>query len=86
MPDDSTAGPPSSDYWKTPRQPRLIGDLNDTHGHSVAISVDRGDVIIRRGGQDIRLDAYDRDTFMRIYMEAERQAEAWTAAAEVSDG
>ena len=64
------------DDWKTPSKPRLIGHLNDSHGHSVAISVDRDAVVIRRGGQDIRLDAYDRDTFMRIYMEAERQAEA----------
>ena len=64
------------DDWKTPSKPRLIGHLNDAHARSVAISVDGDAVVIRRGGQDIRLDAYDRDTFMRIYMEAERQAEA----------
>ena len=68
-----------SDDWRTPSQPRLIGHLNDAHGRSVAVSVDRDAVIIRRGGQDIRLGAAERDTFMRIYHEAERQAE-------VSDG
>ena len=70
-----------SDDWKTPSQPRLIGHLNDAHGHSVALSVDGGDVVIRRGGQDIRLSAEERDTFMRIFVEAGRQAEAYEGPA-----
>ena len=65
-----------NEAWKTPSHARLIGHLNDAHGRSVAISVDGDAVVIRRGGQDIRLGADERDTFMRIYMEAERQAEA----------
>ena len=65
-----------SDDWKTPSQPRLIGHLTDAYGHSVAISIDRDDIIIRRGGHDIRLAAAERDTIMRIYMQAERPAEA----------
>ena len=66
-----------SDDWKTPRQPRLIGHLNDARRHSVAISVDRDAVVIRRGGQDIRLRAAARDMFSRLYFQAEREADAW---------
>ena len=62
-----------SDDWKTLSQPRLIGHMTDAYGHSVAISIDRDDIIIRRGGHDIRLAAAERDTIMRIYMQAERR-------------
>ena len=68
-----------TDDWKTPSQPRLIGHLSDAHGRSVALSVDRGDVLIRHLGTSMRLSAKERDLFGRIYMEAERQAEAWAA-------
>ena len=64
------------DDWKTPSQPRLIGHMKDASGNSVAFCVSGDQIIIRRGGQDIRLGADERDTFMRIYIEAERQAEA----------
>ena len=63
------------DDWKTPSPPRLIGHLNDAHGHSVAISVDRGDVLIRRGGQDIRLGADELELFMQLFCQALSQVE-----------
>ena len=63
------------DDWKTPSQPRLIGHLNDASGRSVAVSVDRDEVVITYGGQKLRLSLDERDTFMRIFMQAERQAE-----------
>ena len=73
------------DDWKTPSQPRLVGHLNDASGNSVGFSVSRDQVVIRRGGVNIRLSAAERDPFMRLFMQAERQAEAWTAQqAEVS--
>jgi hypothetical protein len=65
------------DDWKTPRQPRLVGHLNDASGHSVAFSVDRDAVIIRRGGEDMRLGPDERDLFSRRYFEAEAAAEEW---------
>ncbi len=65
------------DDWKTPSQPNLIGHLNDASGHSVAVSVDRDAVVIRCNGQDIRLGDAERDTFIRLFMMAERHAEAY---------
>ena len=59
----------------TPRQPRLVGHMSDATGRSVAIFVDRDVVVIRWSGQDIRLGLGQRDTFMRLFMTAERQAE-----------
>ena len=70
-----------TDDRNTPAQPRLIGHFSDTRGNSVAISVDRDAVVIRRGGQDIRLGAAGRDVFMRLFMDAERQAEHNSLAA-----
>jgi hypothetical protein len=65
--------------WKTGGQRRPVGHMNDDHGHNVAFDVDRSVVVIRRGGQDIRLSAGSRDPFMRLFMEAEREAGTWTA-------
>ena len=69
------------DDWKTPGKPLLIGHLSDASGHSVAVSADRGAVVIRRGGQDIRLGNADRDVFIRLFMMAERHAEAYAGPA-----
>ena len=51
--------------------------MTDASGHSVAFLVIGGDVIIRRSGQEIRLGAAERDRFIRLFMDAERQAEAY---------
>ena len=67
------------DDWKTPTKPRLIGHMTDASGHSVAFLVVGGDSIIRRSGQEIRLGAAERDRFIRLFMDAEREIEAWTA-------
>ena len=64
------------DDWKTPSRSRLIGHMNDTDGNSVAVSVSRDVIIIRRAGQDIRLCGARVTVFMRLLMDAERQAEA----------
>jgi len=76
------------DDWKTPSQPRLIGHLNDASGNSVAVSADRDAVVIRCGGQDIRLRDADRDPFIRLFMMAERHAEAYEgpASSEAPEG
>ena len=66
-----------SDDWKTPATPSLTGHMTDASGHSVAFLVIGGDVIIRRSGQEIRLGAAERDRFIRLFMDAERQAEAY---------
>jgi hypothetical protein len=65
------------DDWKTPRQPRLVGHLNDASGRSVAVSVDRHEVVISYGGQKIRLGPDGRDLFSRLYFEAAWEADAW---------
>ncbi len=65
-----------SDDWKTPSQPRLIGHMNDASGRSVAFSVDRHEVVICYGGQKLRLGADGRDPFIRLFMQAEREAGA----------
>ena len=74
------------DDWKTPATPTLVGHFNDAARRNVAILTDRGDVIIRTTGRDLPLGAAERDRFIRLFMDAERQAEAWTAGhAEASD-
>ena len=65
-----------SDDWKTPTQPRLIGHMKDASGSSVAFCVSGDQIIIRRGGQDIRLSADGRDPFIRLFMQAEREIQA----------
>jgi hypothetical protein len=61
--------------------------MSEASGHSVAFLVSGGDIIIRRSGQDIRLSAAERDTFIRLFTRTELQAETWTReqAAEVVD-
>lgn len=66
-----------NDDWKTPRQPELIGHLKDASGNSVAISVDRNEVLIRQHGIDIRLGPAERDLFPPLYFAAETEADTW---------
>jgi len=75
-----------SDDWKTPIRPLITGHMNDASGHSIAFSVERDVIVIRQGGKVMRLSPDMRDLFIRLFMSAERKAEAWTKEqAEVSD-
>lgn len=63
--------------WKTPRQPRLVGHVNDASGDSVAFLQDRDVVLIQQHGLSIRIGPDERETFVRWLWETEAKAEAW---------
>jgi hypothetical protein len=61
-----------------------IGRLRAGPGETDILAVGRqgGDVLIGHpSGWPMRLGAGARDLFMRLWMQAEREAEAWTEAA-----
>jgi hypothetical protein len=58
---------------------RDIGRLEDIDGARIYIGADC-DAVTIRGPRAIRLAAAKRGEFMRLWMEAERAAEAWAAA------
>ena len=58
---------------------RDVGWLPDVHGHVVKVSADCDGVVIHAGRQTVTFGPEERETFQRLFMEAERHAEAWTA-------
>lgn len=57
---------------------RQTGEIRDALGRSLAIGSDCDSVAIAIPGLGIiHLDARQREEFIRLYFEAERQAEAW---------
>jgi hypothetical protein len=57
---------------------REVGQLRDTEGRLIVIGADGDAVTVQAGyGLTVRLDATQRDEFIRAYFEAERAAEAW---------
>ena len=55
---------------------REIGRLHGANGHPVMVSVDRDAVTVWAPLGAI-LGAAERDHFMRLFWQAEREAEAW---------
>ena len=65
---------------------REIGRLHGANGHPVMVSVDRDAVTVWAPLGAI-LDAAQREHFQRLFMQAEREAEAWaTEHAGAGDG
>jgi hypothetical protein len=59
---------------------RPVGEIRDALGRGLAIGADCDAVVIAVPGIGVvYLDARQRDEFIRLYFEAERQAEAWAA-------
>ena len=61
--------------------PRLVDHMNDAKGYDVAFFADRDAILIRHLGQFIRLGPAERDPFIRLFLQAERQAGAYKAPA-----